>query len=58
MTTLVFFRADMFYPLDIPPMPGDYPGKTIKEIARDNAKCNPGTIRVEDLHGNVLWRAP
>ena len=56
MPTLVFFREDMFYPMDIPPMPGDLPDKPIEEIARDNAECNPGTIRVEDLHGRVLWR--
>ncbi len=56
-TTLVFFRKDGFYPMDIPLMPGDLPDKTIEEIASDNAECNPGTIRVEDIHGRVLWRA-
>ena len=59
-TTLVFFRMDgdeeVFYPLDIPPMPGDHPGRTIEEIARANAECNPGTIRVEDIDGHVLWQ--
>ena len=52
--TLVFFREDTFYPIEIPLIVG----KTIKEIARDNAKCNPGTIRVEDLNGHVLWQRP
>lgn len=52
VTTLVFFRKDMFYPLDMPAIPD----KTIEELARDNAECNPGTIRVEDASGNVLWR--
>ena len=56
LVTLVFFREDMFYPIDIPPMPDDQPNKTIEEIALDNAELNPGTIRVEDIHGNVLWR--
>lgn len=56
MTTLVFFREDGFYPMDIPPMPDDLPDKPIKEIARDNAEINPGTIRVEDLYGRILWR--
>ena len=56
MITLVFFRQDFFYPMDIPPMPGDHPDKTIKEIARDNADCNPGTIRVEDINGRILWQ--
>ena len=57
MTTLVFFRKDRFYPMDIPPIPDDFPDKPIEKIARDNAECNPGTIRVEDTHGRVLWRA-
>ena len=57
LTTLVFFRKDGFYPLDIPPMPRDLPDKSIEEIAQDNAEINPGTIRVEDIQGRVLWRA-
>ena len=52
MTTLVFFRKDVFYPLDMPIILG----KTIEEVARDNAECNPGTIRVEDITGRILWR--
>ena len=52
-TTLVFFRKGGFYPLDMPTIPD----KTIEEVARDNAECNPGTVRVEDIHGRVLWRA-
>ena len=57
MMTLVFFRQGFFYPMNIPPMPGDHSGKTIEEIARDNAECNPGTIRVEDINGRILWQA-
>lgn len=50
--TLIFIREDGFYPLDMPFVPG----KTVLEIARDNARCNPGTIRVENILGQVLWR--
>ena len=46
---LIFFR-------DI----GWYPIFAVKDIdlrtqARDHAALNPGTVRVEDLHGTVLW---
>ena len=57
MITLVFFREGFFYPMNIPSMPDGMPDKSIKKIARDNAECNPGTLRVEDLNGHVLWRA-
>ncbi len=53
MMTLVFFRKDGFYLLDMPSISG----KTVHEIARDNALCNPDTIRVETVHGHILWRA-
>ncbi len=57
-TTLLFFRriaaAEHFYPIEMPAIHG----KTIEEVARDNAECNPGTLRVEDLSGRVLWPAP
>jgi len=55
MTTLVFFRREFFYSMNIPQMPGDR-NKTIEEIARDNAECNPGTTRVEDINGHILWQ--
>jgi hypothetical protein len=43
--TYLFFRDDMFYPLNLS---GD-------EEAIENAKCNPGTVRVEDVAGRVVW---
>jgi hypothetical protein len=44
--TFIFFRADGFYPLEIP-----------EATVADNAECNPGTIRVEDaLTGEILWQ--
>jgi len=42
--TFLFFRETGFYPIDIPP-----------QTVIDNVKCNPGTIRVEDMRGNVVW---
>lgn len=50
--TLIFFREGMFYPIqgvrDVP----------LEKQARDNAVLNLGTLRVEDIHGNVLWSRP
>jgi len=42
--TFVFFREGFFYPVEIP----------VESIA-DNAALNPGTLRVEDLCGRVMW---
>lgn len=57
LAPLIFFRLnngkEMWYPMEIPPELTL--GKTPEEIAKDNAECNPGTIRVEDIDGQVLW---
>ena len=43
---VIFFREGGFYPLEIPEATID-----------DNAKCNPGTLRVEDaVTGEILWQ--
>lgn len=42
----VFFREGMFYCVNLS---GD-------EDVIPNVECNPGTIRVEDIHGRVVWR--
>lgn len=52
MKEYVFFRLDdsgneYFYSLQLP---------NDRENLLDNIICNQGTIRVEDLEGNVLWR--
>lgn len=45
-TTYVFFReGGFFYPIY---MKDD-------DDARRNAECNPGTIRVEDISGRIVW---
>lgn len=40
----IFFRKEGFYPVFIP-----------RFSVEDNAKCNPGTLRVKDLIDNVVW---
>jgi len=45
--TYIFVRADGVYPLELK--------NDTDAIA--NAKCNPGTVRVEDALGRVVWPA-
>jgi len=52
MIELVFFRKDGFYMIESP-VPD---GKTVAEVVKDHAECNPGTLRIEDIKGNVLWK--
>lgn len=54
MQTVIFFRDDMFYPIELME-PADC-GKSLEQQAADNAELNPGTTRVEDVEGNILWR--
>jgi len=42
----IFFREDMFYPLSL----------VNDEDAIVNAECNPGTLKVEDTNGRVVWK--
>jgi hypothetical protein len=46
MRLVVFFRKEGFYPLELP----------ITDDLAKHAECNPGTLRIEDLDGNILWR--
>lgn len=43
--TYIFFRKDDFYFIEL----------RDNEDAIANAECNAGTIRVEDIFGNVIW---
>lgn len=45
MRIYVFFRDIGFYPLEL----------LDDKQAVDNAECNPGTLRVEDIDGRVVW---
>lgn len=47
--TVIFFREGMFYPIQLSGLK-----PTLEEVA-DHAELNPGTLRIEDLKGNVLW---
>lgn len=54
MTPYVFFREGGFYVIDMPNDMLEKHGEA-KCIA-DNAKCNPGTLKVEDVHGRTVWQ--
>jgi hypothetical protein len=41
----LFFREGHFYPVEIP-----------RDQVLANVELNPGTLKVEDLKGNVIWR--
>lgn len=47
---MIFFRKGHFYPIQ------GVLGIPLTQQARDQAGLNPGTIRVEDVDGNALWR--
>lgn len=48
MIPYVFVRAEGFYIVEL----------RDDADARANAECNPGTLRVEDMRGNVVWQQP
>ena len=47
---MIFFRSGTFYPIQ------GLCGMSLAQQAADHAGINPGTLRVEDAKGNVLWR--
>jgi hypothetical protein len=44
----VFRRAETFYVIELPE----------DDDLEGHARCNPGTLRIEDIAGNQLWPAP
>lgn len=46
---VIFVREKFFYPLQLSGL------KPTIEECNDHARRNPGTLRIEDMHGNVLW---
>lgn len=46
---VIFVRENMFYPIQLSGL------KPSAEEAAEHAACNPGTLRVETLTGEVLW---
>jgi hypothetical protein len=52
MSLYTFFRADGFYPIEMPP----HPTKTPDEIALDCVPLNPGTLKVvNELTGETIY---
>ena len=51
-TVMIFFRAEGFYPVQ------GVPNIDLHQQARNHAELNPGTLRIENVRGNVLWRQP
>ncbi len=47
---MVFVREGFIYPVQ------GVVGVPLPEQARQHAELNPGTLRVEDVSGTVLWR--
>lgn len=45
LETFLFFREGHFYPVDIP-----------RDQVLANVELNPGTLKVEDIQGNIVWR--
>lgn len=46
---LIFFRKGHFYHVQA------VKGIDLKQQAEDHAELNPGTLRIEDKRGTVLW---
>lgn len=46
---LIFFRPEGFYPIKA------VKGVSLVQQAREHAELNPGTIRIEDKCGLILW---
>ena len=49
---MIFFRAEGFYPIQ------GVVGVPLAKQASDHAALNPGTLRIEDINGGVLWERP
>lgn len=49
----VFFRAEGFYPIEIPP------GWDTPEKIAEHAALNPGTLRIENaVTREIVWQEP
>ena len=44
--TVIFFRKEGWYPIAV---------RENEDLAH-HAELNPGTLRIEDIAGNILWR--
>ncbi len=50
----IFFRAEGWYPIEF--IDPSACGLSMEQQAAQHAETNPGTLRVEDVNGTVLWR--
>ncbi len=48
MRTVVFFRKEGWYTIETP----------VNDDLDHHAKINPGTLKIEDTKGNILWQGP
>lgn len=46
---VIFVREEGFYPLQLSGL------KPTAQEAAEHAACNPGTLRIEDMSGKVIW---
>ena len=46
MQTYIFFRKEGWYPVELPDV----------AAVQKNVELNPGTIRVEDVDGKIVWQ--
>lgn len=46
---VIFVRQEGFYPIQLSGL------KPSAEEAAEHAACNPGTLRIEDMSGKVIW---
>jgi hypothetical protein len=53
---VIFFREGGWYPIQLQPVETLPPGVDRAADIAHHAELNPGTLRVEDLEGNILWR--
>lgn len=47
--TVIFFRKEGFYQIQLSGL------KSVAEEVADHVALNPGTLRVEDFDGDVIW---
>ncbi len=52
--TVIFRRDGFSYPVEF--LDPTRCGKSLEAQAAEHAELNPGTLTVEDMAGNVLWR--
>lgn len=51
---VIFLRADVFYFIQM--YAPETCGKTLEQQAANHAERNPGTLAVETISGDILWR--